>query len=63
MATANDYTFEAVTPTIVGAVATEPEHVRDRFGNLLPVQPGEYVVQLDDGSLTVMTRLAVLGYE
>lgn len=47
-----------ITPFLRGVQATDAGHVRDRFNNLLPVNPGDYVVQLGDGSLTVFTQRA-----
>lgn len=48
-----------ITPFVRGVQVTKPTYIRDRFNNLLPADPGDWVVQLGDGSLTVFTNRSV----
>lgn len=60
----NDFDFlpgidSQITPYIRGVQVTNRSgHVRDRFNNLLPFKPGDYVILLGDGSMTVFTERA-----
>ena len=60
MATARDFTFAAylfASQNAVNAVAvTGATRVRDRYGNYMIAQPGDYVVQDEDGHLRVMKK-------
>ena len=58
MATASDFTFAAYLFASQNAVnaaqVTEATRVRDRWGNYMIAQPGDYVVQDEDGYLRTM---------
>jgi hypothetical protein len=60
MAVASDFTFAAylfASQNAVNAAATtRAERVRDRFGNLVIAQPGDYILQDEDGKLRVMKK-------
>lgn len=59
MATETEFTFTPASLAVLGAVQVGTDgYVRDRFAQLLPFRPGDYVVKLGDGSLTVLTEVA-----
>jgi hypothetical protein len=60
MATETEFTFASELLEVDVAEVETDGYVRDRFNQLLPYRPGDFVVKLADGSLTVLTAAAAV---